>query len=148
VAVEKILALRQEKLRVVALSLVGFLLIFQLINTHQYRRNIIHYVGMNGLTYKNAFLRFNYHPDHWNTLTLPDYELARKGIYVFYYTGFQYDHLKAMDESEGLNSVRKMILQDKRLVKEIGWYADREKLDPEAAINEVTDRMYKSMNKQ
>jgi hypothetical protein len=148
VVVERILALRREIYRYAALVLVGFLLIFQLINTHQYRRNIIHYVGMNRLTYKNAFLRFNYHPDHWNTLTLPDYELARKGIYVFYYTGFQYDFLKEMNESEGLNAVRQMILQDNRLIKEIGWYADREQLDPEAVINEVTDRMYKNMTKQ
>jgi hypothetical protein len=103
---------------------------------------------MNWLTYKNSLFRFNYHPDHWNTLSLPDYELARKGIYVFYYTGFQYDHIKKMDKSEGLKSVRKMILQDKRLVKEIGWYAEREKLDPVTVINEVTDRMYKNMTKQ
>lgn len=148
VVVERILTLRQKKFRVAALSLMGFLLILQLINTYQYRRNIIHYVGMNRLTYFNSFLRFNYHPDHWNTLTLPDYDLARKGIYVFYYTGFQYDHLLEMTESEGLNWVRQVILQDKRLMKEIGWYADREKLDLEAAINEVTHRMYKSMTKQ
>jgi hypothetical protein len=146
--VERLLDIRKVKLRFAMLSLLGLLLVFQLFNTYQYRRNIIHYVGMNLITYKNAFLRCNSHPDHWNTLSMPDYDLARKGIYVFYYTGFQYDHLSKMDKTEAMESVRKMVSSDKRLTREIRWYARREAVDPEIVLSEVTERMYLSMTKQ
>ena len=146
--VERFLAMDRKVLRTGALSAIGLLIAFQVVNTIQVRRNIIHYVGMNRYTYKNSFLRFNYHPDHWSTLSMPDYQLARKGIYVFYYTGNQYDHLVEMESEVAMDSVRSMVLEDRRLVKEIGWYADREGLDPEQAMREVTERMYHSMTKQ
>ena len=148
VVVERVLEMKKKSFRVTALSSIGLLLVFQLINTYQYRHNIIHYVGMNKVTYKNAFLRFKHHPDHWNTLSLPDYDLARKGIYVFYYTGFQYDHLKEMKQPEAMESVRQMVDDDKRLLKEIRWYAEREKMGLDQAMSEVTERMYLSMTKQ
>ena len=148
VVVERVLEMKKRSFRVTALSSIGLLLVFQLINTYQYRRNIIHYVGMNKVTYKNAFLRFKHHPDHWNTLSLPDYDLARKGIYVFYYTGFQYDHLKEMKQPEAMESVRQMVDDDKRLLKEIRWYAEREEMGLDQAMSEVTERMYLSMTKQ
>lgn len=146
--VERVLALRKENFRYAWLTVIGLLLVFQLINTWQYRRNIIHYVGMNWYTYRNAFLRFDYHPHHWSSLTLPDYTLARQGIYVFYYTGDQYDYLTEMERDKALEAVREIIFEDKRLLKEIGWYADREGIEREQAISEVTERMYLSMTKQ
>ncbi len=145
VVVERMVELRKETFRYPALSIIGLLLVFQLINTHQYRRNIIHYVGMNKHTYKNAFLRFDYPYDHWTSLTMPDYELARKGIYVFYYTGDQYKKLTEMERSQALESVRGMVNEDKRLVKEIKWYAGREEMNREQAMSEVIERMYLSM---
>ncbi len=145
---ERFLILRRKPVRIAALSAMGLLVVFQLFNTFQYRRNIIHYVGMNWITYKNSFLRVKAHPDHWNTLSMPDYYLARKGIYVFYYTGFQYDHLAKMGQAEAMESVRKMVNDDKRLVKEIGWYAKREGVNLHQAMSEVTERMYLAMTKQ
>ena len=79
---------------------------------------------------------------------MPDYNLARKGIYVFYYTGDQYENLAEMERSEALESVRNMVNEDKRLLKEIKWYAQREEMDKEQAMSEVTERMYLSMTKQ
>jgi hypothetical protein len=146
--VERILASPRERFRIPALSVMGLLLLFQLVNTHQYRKNIIHYVGMNRYTYLRSFLRFDYHPDHWTTLTMPDYQLARKGIYVFYLTGHQYDYLGQMDREDALKEVRRMIDGDRRLKKEIGWYAHRTGTDRETAMNEVAERMYLSMTKQ
>jgi hypothetical protein len=79
---------------------------------------------------------------------MPDYSLARKGIYVFYYTGDQYDYLLEMEKEQALEKVREMIREDRRLEKEIGWYADREGIELPRAMEEVTERMYLSMTKQ
>jgi hypothetical protein len=146
--VERILAQGRRWVRVPALSVIGLLLVLQLINTYQYTQNIIHYVGMNRYTYLRSFLRFHYHPDHWTHLTMPDYVLARKGIYVFYLTGNQYDYLAEMDREEALDKVREMIGAKRRLTREIGWYAKRTGTDFEAALSEVTERMYLSMTKK
>ncbi len=148
VVVERIVAERSNIRRYTGLSLIGLLLLLQLFNTYQYRRNIIHYVGMNRYTYLRSFLRTDYHPGHWTHLTMPDYQLARKGIYVFYLTGNQYDYLAEMERPEAMDAVREMILKDRRLVKEIGWFAKREGIEPDRAMEEVAERMYLSMTKQ
>jgi len=145
---ERILSLQKKKLRVPAISLVVLLILFQMFNTYQYSKNYIHYVGMNRYTYLRSILRVGYHPDHWTTLSMPDYELARKGIYVFYLTGNQYKYIEEMEPGEGLEEVRRIIGEDKRLGKEISWYAQRSDMEPKAAMEEVTERMYLNMTKQ
>ncbi len=145
---ERIFSLSKEKLRIPAISVIVLLIFFQLFNTYQYSKNYIHYTGMNRYTYIRSFLRLGYHPDHWNTLSMPDYQLARKGIYVFYLTGNQYKYLEAMETEEGLEEVRRIIGEDKRLEKEISWYAKKSGIEPDAAMYEVTERIYLSMTKQ
>jgi hypothetical protein len=145
---EWILAREKERIRIPALSLIGVLVLFQIFNTYQYTQNIIHFVGMNRYTYLRSLLRLDYHPDHWTHLTMPDYQLARKGIYVFYLTGDQYDYLAGMDREEGYKEVRRIIGEDKRLVREIRRYAKRMHMEYGDALAEVTERMYLSMTKQ
>ncbi len=145
---ERVWAIPRERIRVTAMSVFGFLILFQLLNTYQYTKNIIHYVGMNRYTYIRSFMRVKYHPHHWTTLSMPDYQLARQGIYVFYLTGNQYDYLAEMEREEAMEEVRKIIREDRRLEKEIGWYARRMDMDPGDAMAEVTERMYLRMTKQ
>ena len=145
---ERLLALKKPALRAASMSALVLLILFQLLNTYQYTKNMIHYVGMNRFTYIRSFMRIGYHPDFWTTLSMPDYQLARQGIYVFYLTGNQYDYLKDMEREEALQEVRSMIAADRRLGKEIGWYAQRENLDEEEALSRVTERMYLQMTKQ
>jgi hypothetical protein len=145
---DKVMEERRDRIRVPALSLALLLVLFQLFNTWQYTRNIIHFVGMNRYTYVRSLFRATYHPDHWTHLTMPDYQLARKGIYVFYLTGDQYRYLEEMDREEALGEVGKMIAGDRRLEKEIRWYAKREGLDPGKTREEVAERMYLSMTKE
>jgi len=145
VVVEEVQINPRRWLKNLTLSLIGLLIIFQWINTHQYRQNIIHFVGMNRSVYWNAFLKFRYPPDHWSLLTMPDYDLARKGIYVTYFTGSQYDWIAELEKPEGLEAVKKIVLGDRQLMKEIGWYTRREGKDWELVISEVVERMYFSM---
>jgi len=148
VILERILSLSKARLRIPVLSALVLLILFQLFNTYQYSKNYIHYVGMNRYTYIRSFLRAGYHPDFWTTLSMPDYQLARKGIYVFYLTGNQYDYLAEMDRDEAMEEVRRIIDEDIRLKKEIRWYAERTDMEPETAMEEVIERMYLSMTKQ
>jgi hypothetical protein len=53
-----------------------------------------------------------------------------------------------MDREDALKEVRRMIDGDRRLIREIGRYADRTGMDREAAVDEVAERMYLSMTKQ
>ena len=98
-------------------------------------------------TYIRSILRLGYHPDPLTTLSMPDYQLARQGIYVFYLSGPQYDHLKEMEKAEAMEEVYVLIREDRRLGKEIGWYAKREGMDRLEARDEVAERMYSEMIK-
>lgn len=144
---ERVFSLSKEKLRIPAISVLVLLILFQLFNTYQYSKNYIHYVGMNRYTYIRSFLRVGFHPDHWTTLSMPDYQLARKGIYVYYLSGNQYKYLEAMEPEEGLEEIRRIIGADKRLEKEISWYAKKSGIELAVAMEEVTERMYLSMTK-
>lgn len=146
-SLEWIFSLEKKMIRRSLLVMFFFLILYQLFTTYQYANNIIHYAGMNRYTYLRSLFRTSYHPDHWTTLSMPDYQLARQGIYVFYLTGPQYDHMKEMEKEEALEEVYAMIREDRRLAKEITWYAKREGKDPLEARDEVAERMYSEMTK-
>jgi hypothetical protein len=119
------------------------LMFFQLQQHWQYRKNIIHYVGMHKELYWKSFLKFKRPATYWVSLSLPDHRLARKSIYVYYDSGREgYDEITAMEESEGLQTVVKMIHNDKKLLREVSRYSEREEISVEEAVSEVAERMY------
>ncbi len=146
-SLEWIFSLERKKIRLPILGMVCLMILFQLFNTYQYTHNIIHHVGMNRYTYLRSFLRSDFHPDHWTTLSMPDYQLARQGIYVFYLTGPQYDYLKEMEKAEAMEEVDALIREDRRLEKEISWYAKREGIEALEARTMIAERMYSEMIK-
>jgi len=123
-------------------SLIGVLIIFQLIQHWQYRKNIIHYVGMHKELYWKSFMKFKRPADYWISLSNPDHRLARKSIYVYYDAGDDYAELKAMEEIEGLQSVEDMVTTDNKLMREISRYGKRSEISKEDAVSEVVERMY------
>lgn len=127
------------------MSLVVFFIFLQQFQTYQYKRNLIHYNGMNREVYWMSFLRLSYHPDFWTSLTLPDYDLARKGIYVFYVSGDKHEDLKALGEVFGREHLIEKIKSDRKLLAEIRRYARRSGLPLDEAVLEVAVQMYKSM---
>ena len=131
--------------RVAYPALIVAMILFHLLNNYQYRRNIIHYVGMNKEAYWKSFLRFKHADGFWQSLTIPDYYLARRSMYFFYHTGFDNSALKAMDKEDGLQEVRTMIMEDRKLHKEIKNYAGRTEKTHEEAMREVTERIYENL---
>jgi len=139
---------RDRKAKLIRMAypvLIVLLILFQLLNNYQYRRNIIHYVGMNRTAYWKSFLRLKYADGYWQSLTIPDYYLARRSMYYFYDTGYDNAALKSMSREDGLKEVRKMILEDRKLHREIINYAKRTGISDEEAMKEVTQRIYENL---
>jgi len=67
-------------------AILSFLIIIMLIwyntfQTRQYVKSAIHYWWMNKDAYWETFLKDYTTPAYWKMITVPDYELAREGIY-------------------------------------------------------------------
>lgn len=134
---------RKKAIRRAIPALLLVLILFQLQQTWQYRKNIIHYVGMHKELYWKSFMKFKRPASYWVSLSLPDHLLARKSIYVYYDSGREgYDEIAAMEESEGFKTVVEMIQNDKKLLREVTRYSKREDMNVEEAVSEVAERMY------
>ncbi len=142
---EAISRIRKRWLSLALAGLAVFMVLLQQINTYQYKNHIIHFNGMNRVLYWKSFMKFKTPAEYWVSLTLPDYELARKGIYVFYHTGNRYEALKAMGDEEGIAGLVRKIEEDRKLRGEVKRYARRSGISAEDAIQEVAARMYQSM---
>ena len=86
----------KKYLRWVVITALAFLIFLNIFQTWQYSHGRLHWVGMTRETYLKAFLRASPVPGYWQKLSMPDFELARKGIYVNYSTGDMNEALKAM----------------------------------------------------
>ena len=75
-------------------------------------------------------------------LELPDFNLARLGIYVSYSTGENKEEWSAMEMEEAKERIRKEIDADSKLRRQIGRYAEREGQPVDTAMNMVLERMY------
>ena len=93
------------------------------------------------------FLKLHNHPDYWNSLTIPDYDLARKGIYVYYVTGDQGEDLQEMGEEKGREVLIAKIEGDRKLFGEVKSYARRSGKTLDEAVQEVAAQMYIGMTK-
>ncbi len=99
---------------------------------------------MNRETYWMNFLKLYNHPDFWNSLTIPDYDLARKGIYVYYVSGDKNEDLQEMGEEKGREVLIAKIEGDRKLLGEVRFYAKRSGKTLDEAVQEVATQMYKS----
>jgi len=125
----------------VGLGLLFFLYMNQY-QTFQFKKGMIHHTGMTRETYWMNFLAFRADARTWQMLSIPDAELARKGIYYEYYTGDDHEALRAMEPAAAMDSVRREIESDKTLVKEIRKHASRERIPYEETLEMVVERVY------
>lgn len=131
--------------RVIAISFAAFLMFLLFLNqfqTFQYTRGYIHHTGMTGRAYRYNFLKFKPGEKVLLMFSIPDPELARLGIYYDYYTGDNYDDLRAMERGDALEQITGEIEGDRRLRKEIRNHAGRTGIEYEDALNMVAERIY------
>jgi hypothetical protein len=126
----------------VLIAFVVFLSIFQ---TRQYQKVLIHWVGMTKESYWAMFLRAKDQYGYWQNLTEPDYQLARKGIYVYYPILGKDERLLAMSEEEGKEYVLYNLRRDKSLRRDIRRYCKRTDTSKQDALDMVVDRAYEQL---
>lgn len=119
-----------------------FIVFMNQFQTLQYREGLIHYVGMTRDAYKNNFLRMHPNARYWEMLSIPDYYLARQGIFYFYLTSDKNEDLKALKREEGMGRIRDAILSDSKLMKEIRNHARRSGIALDEATETVVERVY------
>lgn len=116
-----------------------FLNIFQ---TKQYQKVLIHGTGMTKKSYWTIFLRSEDRYGYWQNLRQPDFELARKGIYVYHPVVPGDDPLKELSEAEAKIIIARELSGDRRLARDIRRYCRRTGARREEVRDMVVDRVY------
>ena len=93
-------------------------------------------------SYAENFLKTYPTGPSWKMLDLPDFQLARKGIYISYPTWEDKEAWKVMDRVDALEKIREELNGDRALSRQIKRYAKREEITLESAMQEVMDRIY------
>jgi hypothetical protein len=126
-----------------ALSTVIVLMVaYSIFQTRQYTTNAVHYSGTTLRSYIENFMKTYPTGPSWKMLSLPDFELARKGIHVSYPTSEDKASWSAMDPEEARDMIRKSLSDNKKNLRQIRRYSKRENIPQETAMEEVVERMY------
>ncbi|MGC9375689.1 MAG: hypothetical protein ACP5DQ_11690, partial [Bacteroidales bacterium] len=72
----------KKYLKIISFGFISVLILFNIFQIQQYTHQAIHYWWMNKEAYWETFLKLRPTERYWQLITLPDYEKARKGIYV------------------------------------------------------------------
>ncbi|MEN8227834.1 MAG: hypothetical protein ABFS38_06735 [Bacteroidota bacterium] len=139
----KKLSLKRSRLafRMVA-SIIVVLVVYQVFQTRQYTTQAIHYSGTCKKSYFENFMRSHPTPESWKMLELPDFNLARLGIYVSYSTGEDKEAWRSMEREKAYEQISGEIEGDKKVQRQIKWYANREEIPLDSAMHMVVERMY------
>jgi hypothetical protein len=139
-----LMAFREQFLRwrIMLALVLGFFVFLNIFQTCQYTKVLIHHVGMTKKSYWTIFLRAKDRYGYWQNLTEPDYDLARKGIYVFNPLLEGDQRLKNMPEDDARFMLTDEIRQDRRLAKDIRRYCKRTGTPRQEALDMVVDRIY------
>jgi len=133
---------RRSSLKLAFGGLLAFLIYLNLLQTSQYTQGYINHTGMTREAYWLNFLRHNCDGACWQMLSMPDAQLARLGIYYNYYTGDDNHELRAMEEGEGKEQIRREIEGDPKLTRQIRKAARREDTSYQELLRQVVDRVY------
>jgi hypothetical protein len=138
----------KRHLGAILLSIMTFLLFLNIFQTWQYTHGRLHWVGMTKDSYLKSFLRISPVPGYWQNLSMPDFELARKGIYVNYPTGDKNEDLKAMTGEEARKIIEEQVRADRQLMSDIKRYSMRIEQPADSVIIMVVERIWKEKTGQ
>lgn len=136
-------SLRRNRLAFrVTTSIIVVLVGYQVFQTQQFTTQAIHYSGTTAKSYFENFLRLRPTHESWQMLELPDFNLARLGIYVTYSTSEDKEAWKNMDLKEAQDKIREEIAGNQKVLRQINWFKEREEISSDSAMSVVIDRMY------
>ena len=133
---------RKKITKYALLFLFSFMVYLNVLQSWQYTKGALHYLGTTKGAYWSNFLRWKYNGRHWSMLSIPDFELARKSIYVYYNTGDDYTGLKKMNKNQAMERIREEVLTDKNLMHDIHRYANRNKILTDSVVTMVSESIY------
>jgi len=136
------LGTRGRKLKVGISLLLVFTIFLNIFQTWQYQEGLIHGTGMTKKSYWTIFLRSADRYGYWQNLTDPDFELARRGIYVYHSIIWDHELWKGFSEEEAKFIIVKEISWDRRLNKDIRRYCKRTGTGKQETLDMVVDRIY------
>lgn len=131
----------KKYLRLIIFAALAFLIFLNIFQTWQYTHGRLHWVGMTRETYLKAFLRASPVPGYWQNLSMPDFELARNGIYVNYPTGETNENLKAMPAEEARQTIEGQVRADHRLMVDIRKHSRRTRQPADTVVAMVVERI-------
>ena len=131
-----------RKLKVGISLLLVFTVFLNIFQTWQYQEGLIHGTGMTRQSYWTVFLRSADRYGYWQNLTNPDFELARRGIYVYHPIILDPELWKGLSEEDAKFIIVKEISWDKRLNKDIRRYCKRTGAGKQETLDMVADRIY------
>jgi len=126
----------------VVTSMLLILTVYQVFQTRQFRSHAIHWSGATREAYFENFLKPRPTSASWKMLEMPDFNLAREGIYVSYPTSEDPEEWKALGMEVGKEKILTEIETDRKLQKEIERFAKREEITRDSAYQFVLTRMY------
>ena len=124
------------------ISLMLVLVVYQIFQTRQFTTNAVHYSGTTCQSYKENFLKTYPTGPSWKMLELPDFTLARKGVYVEYPTWEDKEEWKAMDRADAYEKIREEVTGKRSVMRQVKRFAGREGITQDSAMTVVLDRMY------
>lgn len=139
---KKLGSLRHRRYYFATISVMFLLVVFQVFQTRQFTTIAIHYSAATAKSYFENFLKTYPTGTSWKMLEVPDFNLARLGIYVSYPTSEDKETWKAMDRVRACDRIRDEISVDRKIMRQISRYAEREEIPLDSAMVMVVDRMY------
>ncbi|MBE0653295.1 MAG: hypothetical protein IH594_05830 [Bacteroidales bacterium] len=130
-----------------AMLSAGFLIYVNIFQSSQYFNGYLHYLGMTKESYKMQFLKQDFAKGYWKNLSIPDFELARQGIYYFYSTGEDFKSYQQLPAADAYAKTLEEIQSDAGLIKDIARMAKREEISKEEALKKVADRVHNTKTK-
>ncbi len=131
-----------KKKGIVILSLLSVLTFYNLFQTKQFNHQAIHYWWMSRTGYWLNFLKISPVNGYWETVPVPDYQKARKGVYVAEYLidrKINYKGFK-LEPSLIVEEIKKGIEVDKHINK----FASRFNISVDSAINIEAYNLYET----
>ena len=145
VMVENILNMEKRVLRYSLQGMLALLLMLSIMQTYQYKKTIMYYCGMTKETYWTNFFRFTKNDGYLEAFHEPDHNLARLGIYYFYDISEDHSELLTADAETEKMKILEVLNADRKLMKEISRYAERENISIEEGLQIVAGTIYQNM---
>lgn len=131
-------------------SVLGMLVVltaYQVFQTRQFTTQAIHYSAATRASYLENFLKTYPTAASWKMLEVPDFQLARKGVYVAYDTSVDKEVWRNMDPSVAEKRLQEGFEADRAVMRQIGRFSRREGIPPDSAMHVVSARLYERITR-